>query len=72
MYFLKKVYSLFKVYGLCQEKKKGEGGAWLNVSNSIEYASRSYIYALHSYAIFSVLHYDSCNLSSRHKISEPN
>lgn len=45
----------------CAGKKKKKAKN-LNMSNAVEYASRNYMYALQSYAIFSVLHYKSCNL----------
>lgn len=76
MCFLKKVCSLFKVYGMCQKKKKKTKqktrtknlnkivlhSPFFAMSNTVEYASRNYTYALQSYAIFSVLHIESCNL----------
>lgn len=60
MYFLNTVFRSFKVYGLYQKKKKSRQKN-LNMINTREYESRNYVYALQSYSIFSILHYESCN-----------
>lgn len=71
MYFLNTVFRLFKVYGLCQKQtnnqtkqktKQNLRKKNLNMTNTTEYEPRNYLYALQSYSIFSILHYESCNL----------